>query len=78
MIVDDIISTGHTVAEAAKKAKAAGAKKIVAIGVHGLFVENAISKLKKAGVSEVVTTNCIEHKTNKIDVTELLADELKK
>ncbi len=78
VIVDDIISTGHTIAEAAKKAKAAGAKKIVAIGVHGLFVENAISKLKKAGVSEVVTTNCIEHKTNKIDVTELLAEELKK
>ena len=78
VIVDDIISTGHTVAEAAKKAKAAGAKKIVAIGVHGLFVENAISKLKKAGVSEVVTTNCIEHKTNKIDVTGLLVEELKK
>ena len=78
VIVDDIISTGHTIAEAAKKAKSLGARKIVAIGVHGLLVENAVSKLKKAGVSEVVTTNCIEHPTNKIDVTGLLADELKK
>lgn len=78
VIVDDIISTGHTIAEAAKKAKAAGAKKIVTIGVHGLLIENAVSKLHRAGVSEVVTTNCIEHKTNKIDVTELLAEELKK
>ncbi len=77
VIVDDIISTGHTIAEAAKKAKALGAKKIVAIGVHGLLVENAISKLHKAGVSEIVTTNCIEHKTNKIDVTELLVEELR-
>ena len=78
VIVDDIISTGHTIAEAAKKARSLGARKIVAIGVHGLLVENAISKLKKAGVSEVVTTNCIEHPTNKIDVTGLLAEELKK
>ncbi len=78
VIVDDIISTGHTIAEAAKKAKAAGAKKIVAIGVHGLLVENAISKLHQAGVSEVITTNCIEHKTNRIDVTELFVEELRR
>ena len=50
----------------------------VAIGVHGLFVENALQKMKKAGVTKVVTTNCIEHKTNQIDVTDLLYQELKK
>ncbi len=78
VIVDDIISTGHTIAEAAKKAKALGARKIIAIGVHGLFVEKAISIIKRAGVTELVTTNCIEHKTNKIDVTELLVEALRK
>ena len=78
IIVDDIISTGHTIAEAAKKAKAAGAKKIIAIGVHGLLVEGAMHKLHQAGVHEVITTNCIEHKTNKIDVTGLLVKELRK
>ena len=46
--------------------------------MHGLFVEKALSIMKKAGVHEIVTTNCIEHKTNKIDVTGLLAEELKK
>ncbi|MBI2669088.1 ribose-phosphate diphosphokinase [Candidatus Woesearchaeota archaeon] len=75
VIVDDIISTGHTVAEAAKKAKALGAKSITAICVHGLFVEDAIQKLKKAGVNKIISTNTIEHPTNKIDVTPLLADE---
>ena len=78
VIVDDIISTGHTIAEAAKKARKMGANSITAIGVHGLFVEDAISKLKKAGVTKVTTTNCIKHKTNKIDVAPLLADELRK
>lgn len=78
VIVDDIISTGHTIAEAAKKAKALGARSITAIGVHGLLVENAIRKMKKAGVNKVVTTNCIEHDTNKIDVASVLLEELKK
>ncbi|HLC90762.1 MAG TPA: ribose-phosphate diphosphokinase [Candidatus Nanoarchaeia archaeon] len=78
IIVDDIISTGHTIAEAAKQAQKLGALSITAIGVHGLFVENALDTLKKAGVSNIITTNCIEHKTNKIDVTPLLLEELKK
>jgi ribose-phosphate pyrophosphokinase len=78
IIIDDIISTGHTIAEAAKKARKQGAKSITAIGVHGLFVEGAIKKMQKSGVTQVLTTNCIEHKTNKIDVTPLLLEELKK
>lgn len=78
VIIDDIISTGHTIVEAAKKAKSLGAKSITAIGVHGLLIEGAMQKMKKAGVNKVITTNCIEHHTNGIDVTPLLLKELKK
>lgn len=78
VIVDDIISTGHTVIEAAKKAKKLGAKSITAIAVHGLFVENALLKMKKAGINQVITTNTIEGKTVKIDVSSVLVEELKK
>ncbi|MBI2145880.1 ribose-phosphate diphosphokinase [Candidatus Woesearchaeota archaeon] len=78
VIVDDIISTGHTIAEAAEQAKKMGAKSITAIGVHGLLVEGAMAKLRRAGVNKVITTNCIEHSTNKIDVTPLLLRELRK
>ncbi|HIH13604.1 TPA: hypothetical protein HA242_07815 [Candidatus Woesearchaeota archaeon] len=78
VIVDDIISTGHTIAEAAKQAKKMGARSVTAIGVHGLLVENALLKLKKAGVNTVITTNCIEHPTNRIDITPLLLRELRK
>ncbi|MBT3836327.1 ribose-phosphate diphosphokinase [Candidatus Woesearchaeota archaeon] len=76
VIIDDIISTGHTIIEAAKKAKKKGAKSITAIGVHGLFAENAISKMKKY-VDWIYTTNTIEHKTSKIDVLPLVLKELK-
>ena len=78
VIIDDIISTGKTIAEAAKLVKRLGAKTVTAIGVHGLFVENALPKLKKAGVDRIVTSNCVEHTTNKIDVVSLLVKELGK
>lgn len=78
IIVDDIISTGHTIIEAARLAYQQGAKEVSTIAVHGLFVENALAKLKKAKVKRIVTTNCIEHKTNKVDITPLLVEELRK
>ncbi len=78
IIVDDIISTGHTVIQAAKLAYQQGAKDVSAIAVHGLFVEKALAKLKKAGLRHIVTTNCIEHETNKIDVSSLIVEELGK
>ncbi|MBI2662690.1 ribose-phosphate diphosphokinase [Candidatus Woesearchaeota archaeon] len=78
VIVDDIISTGRTIAEAARQAKSMGAKSIRTVGVHGIFVEDAIEKMKKAGVVDIVSTNCIDKENSKIDVTPLLVEELKK
>lgn len=77
-IVDDIISTGHTIREAAKKLKQMGAKSITAICIHPVFVGKAAEKLRKAGVTRLISTNCIEHPTNGIDVTPLLVKELSK
>jgi len=69
IIVDDIISTGHTMVEAMKKAR--GARSVHAIGVHGLFVEDALKKMSK--FDSVLCTNTIEHKNSKINVSELIA-----
>ena len=73
--VDDIISTGNTIIEAAKNFKKMGAKKFNCIAVHGIFVEKALEKLRKANV-KVVTTNTIPNKVDKIDVSELIAEAL--
>ncbi|MEK6850403.1 MAG: ribose-phosphate diphosphokinase, partial [Nanoarchaeota archaeon] len=40
IIIDDIISTGHTLVGALKMAKSQGAKKLTCIGIHGLLVDN--------------------------------------
>ncbi|MBI2135417.1 ribose-phosphate diphosphokinase [Candidatus Woesearchaeota archaeon] len=75
VFVDDIISTGHTILEAAKKLKRLGAEKFCCIAVHGLFVEHALEKLRKAKIN-VITTNTIPNKVSKIDVSGLVAEKL--
>ena len=75
VIVDDIISTGHTMIEPIKQLKQKGVKKITCICVHGLFVEDALERLKRLGV-DVISTNTIESKVSKIDVSKLVADNL--
>lgn len=77
IIVDDIISTGHTIVEAVKGVRKLGAKKIHVIGVHGIFAEGALSKIRKAGAKSVVTTNTVPGRTAEIDVSGLIAASLK-
>lgn len=76
VIVDDIVSTGHTILETAKILKKLGAKKLYCICVHGIFANGALNKLKKARIS-VISTNTIPNKMAKIDVSSVIATELK-
>ena len=76
VIVDDIISTGHTMLEAAKLAKKQGAKNIYAVCVHGIYAENTLKKLKPF-FKKIISTNTIQSKTSKIDVSRLIAENLK-
>ncbi|MBI2651159.1 ribose-phosphate diphosphokinase [Candidatus Woesearchaeota archaeon] len=76
VFVDDIISTGNTILETAKKLRKLGAKKFICIGIHGILVENALQKLKKANIN-LITTNTIQNKTSKIDVSGLVAKYVK-
>ncbi|MBI1969007.1 ribose-phosphate diphosphokinase [Candidatus Woesearchaeota archaeon] len=77
VLVDDILSTGKTIAAAAREARKRGARRVVAIAVHGVFVPGAFGTVKKAGVSHIITANTIVHPTNKIDITPLLAAALR-
>ena len=76
VFIDDMISTGHTLLEAIKSMKRLGAKKVTCFAVHGILVENALQKLRKAG-AEVITTNTIPNKAGRIDVSGLVSDRLR-
>jgi len=77
LIVDDIISTGGTVRAAAEAVIKQGAKKALAICVHGLFAGDALEKLEKASVGTIVCANTIPGKFSKVDVSDALASHLK-
>ena len=77
VIVDDIVSTGHTILETAKILRKLSAKKIYCICVHGIFANDALSKFKKAKLN-VISTNTIPNKAAKIDVSGVIAESLPK
>ena len=72
VFIDDMISTGHTLLEAIKAMRKLGAKKVTCFAVHGILVENALNKLRKAGAT-VITTNTIPNPAAKIDIAGVIA-----
>lgn len=74
LIVDDIISTGHTVFETIKIAKKQGAKKITILGIHAVFTKETGEKISRFG--KLITTNTIQNNYSKIDVAPLIARTL--
>ena len=76
VIVDDVASTGHTVAVAAQLLLAAGAVSVDLAVTHALFAEGALALVREAGVSEVWSTDAIAHPTNAVSVAPLIAEAL--
>ncbi|MEM0242675.1 MAG: ribose-phosphate pyrophosphokinase, partial [Fervidicoccaceae archaeon] len=59
VILDDIISTGGTVAKAASLLRELGADKIYVAVTHALMVGDAYKKLKSSGVSTIIAANTL-------------------
>lgn len=76
VLLDDIISTGHTMIAATKRLTELGAPPPVCIGVHGIFAGRAYEELAGAHVAAIATCNTIAHRTNAIDVHPLIAQTL--
>lgn len=72
IIIDDIISSGHTMIETVKDLIQQINKKPICIGVHGLFADDALANLMRAGCQKVITCNTIAHSTNQIQVLSLV------
>src|SRR5437870_2586803 len=65
-IVDDVLSTGGTIATAAKELKVQGARRVIAACVHGLFVGKAEANLKAC--DEVIATDTVLSPHTKVSV----------
>ena len=76
ILVDDIISTGGSIIKAAQFLKRQKCKRLFVACTHGLFVEDAEKKIKKAGVSQIISTNTIPRSTSKVDVSGVIVESI--
>ena len=75
VILDDIISTGGTMAKAIEMAKSQGAKRIYAVCSHPLLIQNAKERILNAGATEIIGTNSVDSEFAKISIASLFVKE---
>ena len=76
IVVDDIISTGGSIIKATQFLKKQKCKRVFVACTHGLFVGDAESKIKKAGVTQIISTNTIPRSTSKVDISGVIAESI--
>lgn len=61
LIIDDMITTGHTMIQAAQLLKNAGAHTVSGAATHGVFSDNALSLIEASSMAAVYVTNSLQH-----------------
>lgn len=77
VLVDDIASSGATLAEAADALKSAGLQVPACVVVHGLFGEGCGRTLAEAGIDEIVCTDSVDVAEAVIPLAEALAPHVR-
>lgn len=76
VLMDDVASSGHTIARAAEALLVAGAASVDVAITHALFAGDALQVIRSAGVGEVWSTDCIIHPSNATPMAPVLAQAL--
>lgn len=76
VLLDDVASSGHTLAQAARGLLAAGAASVDVAVTHALFAGDAGQLLQQAGIGQVWSTDCIAHPSNAVSMAPALAAAL--
>jgi len=73
VLVDDVASSGETLAVAARALREAGAHRVDVLVTHALFADDAFERLRRAGVTEIWSSDSIPHPSNAFALASLLA-----
>lgn len=76
VLLDDVVSTGHTLARTAQLMLAAGAISVDVAVTHALFAGQAWQLLQDAGVGKIWSTDCIQHPSNAVSMAATIAQAL--
>ena len=73
ILVDDMISTGGSIVKATQFLKKQKCKRVYVACTHALLMNDAEKKIRKAGVTRIISTNTIPGKTSVVDVSNTIA-----
>ena len=59
LIIDDLISTGGTLLRTARSARAAGAKRVIALVTHGLFMPGSAEVLADPALDQIIVSDTV-------------------
>ncbi|MDX2170666.1 MAG: ribose-phosphate diphosphokinase [Deltaproteobacteria bacterium] len=76
VLIDDIVSSGATLAAAARGLRRRGIATVDAIAVHALITPAALARLRRAGIRHLWSCDTVPHPTNAISVAPLFVDAL--
>ncbi len=76
VLLDDVASSGRTLAAAAGLLRTAGARSVDVAVSHALFAGDALQVMAEAGIGEVWSTDCIAHPSNAVSMAPILAEAL--
>jgi ribose-phosphate pyrophosphokinase len=83
IIIDDIISTGGTLLDAATELKRRGAERVLACAVHAILSGDATSRILESDLEELIVTDTIpnppdklNHKIRALTVAPMLAEAI--
>lgn len=77
LLVDDVVSSGATLAAAARALHRAGVRRVEAAVVHPLLAQGAQARLRDAGVARLRSTDTLAHPSNAWSVAPILARALR-
>lgn len=77
VILDDMIATGGTMAQAISILKSNGAKRVYLGSVHPVLTGSAVLKLCRAGVESIIATDTLEKAVSTVSVAGLIADAVR-
>jgi len=73
ILVDDMISTGGSIVKATQFLKKQNCNRVYVACTHALLMNNAENKIKKAGVTKIISANTIPGKTSVVDISNTIA-----
>jgi ribose-phosphate pyrophosphokinase len=66
VVVEDIITTGGTIAKLAQALRVQGANRVLIAATHPVLTGDAVERLKQSGVEEVIVTDSVPIPTDKL------------